>query len=218
MIRRLIRCGLGLAVVVAVASPAAAQTGKSSAVNQGLMLRGLGGVTFTGVTGAIFSGAFGAGIGRNVVVFGEIGRMTNVTPGSIQDLVDQVLHDELSDVTVDLKLKVPATFYLAGVRFVITTKGSVQPFIEGGGGLAHVTASATLKVDGEDLTQEFRDFLDQSNLSLSANQLLLMFGGGITCRLTAHTSIDAGYRLMFVATEDPSIKANTVYAAITWRR
>jgi hypothetical protein len=45
-----------------------------------------------------------------------------------------------------------------------------------------------------------------------------MFGGGITCRLSPHTSVDAGYRLMFVATEDPSIKANTVYAALTWRK
>jgi hypothetical protein len=212
------RCVLGLILVMAAASPAAAQAGKTP-TNSGLMIRGLGGATFTGQTGAIFSGAVGGGVGQHVVLFAEVGRMTNVIPGSIQDLIDGVLQTDVGDTMIDLKLKVPATFYIGGVRFVIKTKGRIQPFVEGGAGLAHLTVSVALKIDGEDLTQELKDFLDQeAGVPLSANQLLLMFGGGITCRLSAHTSVDAGYRLMFVATEDPSIKANTVYGALTWRK
>jgi len=212
-----IGCALGLALTMAAANPAAAQAGKSSSGN-GLMVRGLGGVTFTGATGAIFSGAVGMGVGRHVVIFGEVGRLTNVTPGSLQDLIDQALADNVGDVSVDLTLKLHSTFYLAGARFVLMTKGRIRPLVEVGAGLAHLTASVSLIVDGEDFTQELRDFAEQSDVSLSANQLILMFGGGVTCRLTPHTSVDVGYRLMLIATEDPSVKANTVYAALTWRR
>jgi opacity protein-like surface antigen len=213
------RCVLGLALMMAVASPAAAQAGKPAAANTGLMVRGLGGVTFTGTTGGIFSGAVGVGVGKSVVIFGEVGRMTNVVPGSIQDLIDQLVQGSPGDASIELKLRVPSTFYLGGVRFVIKTKGRIQPFVEGGAGLAHLTVSASLKVDGQDFTQELEDFLKQeAGVPLSANQLLIMAGGGVTCRLNPHTSVDAGYRLMFIATEDPSVKTNAVYAALTWRR
>jgi hypothetical protein len=218
MRQRLVRSILsGLALVVVVASAAAGQTSKGSSGN-GLMIRGLGGVTFTGATGGIFSGAVGAGVGHHVVIFGEFGRMTNVIPGEIKDALDQLLTDEAGGSAISLNVKFPATYGLGGVRFVIKTKGHVQPFIEAGGGAAHVTVSVALSIDGEDFSQELRDFLSENgDASLSTTQGLIMVGGGITCRVSAHTNVDVGYRLMHIIT-DVSTNSNAVYAALTWRR
>lgn len=203
---------------MAVASPAAAQPGKSAPGNSGLMVRGLGGVTFSGATGGIFSGAVGMGVGRHVVIFGEFGRITNVIPGEIKDALDQLLADEAGGSTISLNVKFPATYGLGGVRFVIKTKGHVQPFIEAGGGVAHVTVSVALTIDGEDFSQELRDFLSENgSTSLSTTQALIMAGGGITFRVSAHTNVDVGYRLMHIMS-DLSTNSNAVYAALTWRR
>jgi opacity protein-like surface antigen len=207
-----------MALVLAAAGPAAAQAGKPPADNPGLMVRGLGGVTFTGATGGIFSGAVGAGVGHHVVIFGEFGRITNVIPGEIKDALDQLLTDEAGGSAISLNVKFPATYGLGGARFVIKTKGHVQPFIEAGGGVAHVTVSVALSIDGEDFSQELRDFLSENgDASLSTTQGLIMVGGGITFRMSAHTNVDVGYRLMHIIT-DVSTNSNAVYAALTWRR
>ena len=50
---------------------------------------GLGGITFGTEPSSVFAGQGGVRIARQLVVFGEVGRMQNVLPDDVQDQIDE---------------------------------------------------------------------------------------------------------------------------------
>src|SRR5687768_10600124 len=82
----------------------------ASALAQGTpwFVGGLGGITF----GTVSSGAVGAQVGvqirPNLFVIGEVGRMGNVLPQNLKDILDE-LGDDL-DTPVTFDISAPATY------------------------------------------------------------------------------------------------------------
>src|SRR5262245_20941344 len=98
-----------LAIVSAVAAPVGAQTEKG-------FVRGLAGVTFGAETSTIFGGGFGWTVAPNLQITAEVGRMQNVIPGEIQDLLDEFNDFLVSEagIPVDLDVAVPVFYFLGG--------------------------------------------------------------------------------------------------------
>ena len=188
---------------------AAAQT---SAPDARIFAGGLVGVTFGTETGAMFGGRIGFRVSRNLHLFAEVGRITNVTPKEISEQLDQV-HDIIGDDALTLDVKLPATYFAGGVRWS-QTRGRVGPFVEAGVGVGHITPDITLTIDGIDFSDELRDEIGDD---ASATKFLFMAGGGVNITISPVVSVDAGYRFTRIQTEDPSINCSAVYGMVVFR-
>ena len=85
----------------------------------GAFAGGLAGITFASETSSVFAGQAGGRVARQLFVFGEFGRMQNVLPEEAQDDLDdatEFLESQLG-TTVDLDVRVPAIYGLAGIRW-----------------------------------------------------------------------------------------------------
>ena len=201
--------------ILAVAGAALAVT---PAAAQGTgFVGGLGGVTFNTVSSGIFAGQAGVHLGRGLFLIGEVGRAQNVLPTEIADQLrdaEEFIEDQVG-LPVRLRVRVPATYGFGGVRWVLPDDTRrVRPFLEGAGGLAHLTAKLRLTVGGvpvpDDFVQQFDDF------DLEMDEFLLALGGGVNLELARVLSMDVGYRYMrvFVEDEAPSVHTSVVYAAV----
>ena len=205
--RRRVACAV-LAALMGAAVPAAAQTGA--------YVGALGGVTFNTVSSGIVAGNGGVHLGRGLFVIGEVGRIGNVLPRDVADDIEdaEAFIEELTGLPVNLRLTVPATYGFGGVRWLAPGSGRVRPFLEGGLGVAHLTADIDASVGGFPLPEEILDQVD--DVDLERNELLLTLGGGVTMGLTRAIALDAGYRYLHVSVEDdaPSIHTSVLYAGI----
>ena len=189
---------------------AAAQT---SAPDARIYAGGLAGVTFGSETGAIFGGRVGFRVARNLHVFAEVGRITDVTPKELSDQIDEALEVVPDDIALTFEVKVPSTYFIGGARWS-QTRGRFGPFVEGGIGVGHLTLDATLIVDGVDLSNDLRELIGDND---SMTKVLFAFGGGVNITVTPIISVDTGYRFTYIATEDPSVKCSAVYGMVNFR-
>ena len=200
-----------LALFVVCLAASAATPSVAHAQNRAFV-GGLGGVTFGTETSSVFAGQAGVRIARQLVVFGEVGRMQNVLPGEIQDQIDEILRSFEADTGVDalLEAKVPAFYGMGGIRW--STDAPVAPFVEGAVGFAHLTLDLHAEIQGVDVTDQAEEIFEDEDLD--ATKLLLAVGGGINARLAGQVRLDVGYRYKRIFTDDPAVNASEVFAAI----
>jgi len=202
--------GVGLLVTALAAAPAAAQDVRT----QGF-IGGLGGATFGTASGSGMLGVQGGyRIGPELFVIGEFGRMMDVLPGELGDMVDffeEELEDELG-APVTLEVTAPATYGFGGVRWT-RGMGRAKPFVEGGIGVARVKLEVgEASFAGIDLTDLVNDQLEGEEPETT--EFLFTFGGGVNLALTDAVSADAGYRFTRIATDDPNVNVSAIYGAV----
>lgn len=210
-------CGLRAAAVLAVlagvcAAPSAASA-QSAAPEARSFVGVLAGVTFGTESGAMIAGRYGHRVGRNLHVFGEVGRITDVTPSEIADQFDELVDLIGEDVPVSFSATVPATTFVGGIRWS-QARGKLSPFVEAGAGGAHLRADIDVRIAGIDVSDEIREELGEE---LTTTKFLLLFGGGVNVAVSSSLSVDAGYRFTRIFTDAPAVNCSAVYAAVVWR-
>ncbi len=173
---------------------------------------GVAGITFASETSSVFAGQAGARVARQLVVFGEFGRMQNVFPGEAQDDLDDAIEflEDVLGTAVSLEVKVPAFYGIGGIRW--SPEDRIAPFLEAGVGFARLNIDVTSEVAGFDISDEVEDQLDAEDLEVT--EFLLAIGGGLNARLNDRVRLDVGYRYNRVFTDDPTVTASMVYAAV----
>jgi hypothetical protein len=188
---------------------AAAQT---AAPDAQIYAGGLVGVTFGTETGAMLGGRVGFRVARNLHLFAEVGRITDVTPKEISDQIDELLNIIPAEIPVTLDVRFPATYFAGGVRWS-QTRGRVGPYVEAGVGVGHITPAVELTIEGVDFSDELRDEIGDA----SATEFLLVICGGVNFTFSPVVSLDAGYRFSRMFTDDPSVNCSSVYGMINFR-
>jgi hypothetical protein len=202
---------LTLAAVCAIVfagTPAVAE-----AQNRGI-IGGLGGITFGTEPSSVFAAQGGVRIARQLVVFGEVGRMQNVLPDDIQDQIDEFVRTFEAETGVDalLEAKVPAFYGMGGIRW--SADAPIAPFVEGGMGFANLSIDLHAEIDGVDVSDQADDLLEDEDDDLDATKFLLAFGGGLNARLAEQVRLDIGYRYTRIFTEDPAVNTSSIFAAL----
>lgn len=206
---RLFMTGAAAVVALAVAAPASAQSSTYAA--------GLGGVTF-GTEGSAGVGArLGVPLGGSgtFVIF-EIGRLFNVMPQEIADVVELVedLVELETGENVSLDVSIPATYGFAGLRWSPPTDGRrLAPFVEGGFGFGRMSVSIGEAVVGGVNVRPIirREIGDETNA-----EALLALAVGVRVPFSPQTSLDLGYRYTRIFTDDPVVNTSMIYGAINY--
>lgn len=201
---------------VALVSPASAQTPPPP---HPFVIHAQTGVTFPSPGGALFGA--GAGVTLDAVpgltVFGEIGKLSNVMTGDLQDIVDALVGvDESDEFDFEFDISLPTTFFVAGARYHVRTNGPLGVFVEGGLGIGRVGLDVTLVVEGEDFTEELEDELRAQGLLEPATEALFIIGGGVHWPVTERVDVTGGLRLNRVSAAD-GITKTALYVGLLWR-
>jgi hypothetical protein len=202
-----------LALIGTLASPAAAQTGSRISVHA------LGGVTFVTETSAAVGGGVTIAVHPHVQLLGEMGRLTNIMPKSVQRDLDAVVPQlaPLFGSSLSIDGQLGGVYGVAGARFVGTAVHRTAAFAElalGGVRLAtriHAT-SATGDVSAPVTT----------TLGVPGPEIhpMMLLGAGAAIDVHTRVVVDVGYRYMRVWPDDPrvgAINSNAVYSAIHLR-
>jgi opacity protein-like surface antigen len=197
---------IACAFVLAAAGAAQAQTSDRGSV----YVRG--GVTFGTETSSVVAGGAAFTVTPGIQVFGEVGRMQNVMPKSLKEDLDTItsMVTAYYGVPITLDVNVPAIYGLGGVRLVVPVSGRVHPYVEGGLGVASLSADIKAEVMGINISQEVEDEADLSN----ETKLMIAVGGGISADLTRSLQLDAGYRFTHINTDDPAVNTSALYGGL----
>lgn len=176
-------------------------------------IEGVGGVTFEHAAGGVFGGGVGYAPSKYVEVLVEAGRMTNVLPKATVANLDAVASSFVANGTTPFvyAAKRPGIYGLGALR--ITTgmsRSGLQPFIEGGAGLAHVTSKVSARSAGVDETSAFLAAIAPLP---SQTRAMLTVGAGLSVRAGKRAVVDLGYRYGLIFTDAPRIPTNRFYAA-----
>ena len=89
-------------------------------------------------------GEAGVRIAPHLLVFGDVGRIRNLQPSSLQPQVDltTTLLAASNGLNVAGTAHAPATYTLGGVRYEAPMRGRVSPYVFGGAGVAHIAPTA----------------------------------------------------------------------------
>lgn len=147
----------------------------SAARAQNAQLEGFGGMTFGDVANdALFGGGIAIPLSDNIQVIAEGGRMTDVMPS----LVSQILDFTPVDVNVS------AWYGEAGIRVIGSSANAVRPYAEATAGFARLRTG----FDGPE-----DDFVNSVLGVFDRNEPLLGVGGGVMVQ-GGPVFIDLGYR------------------------
>jgi hypothetical protein len=167
------------------------------------------GTTFGTEAAPFFAGEVAGNVARDLQIYGTVGRMNNVLPGSVQDELDDVssLLTALTRVRWDFEATAPAFVGTGGVRYLIPIRAAARPYAMGGIGFGNIR----LKVKEVDLGDVTDDLIDEGYLDDDTiTKLAFEFGGGAIVPF-GRVYVDVGYRFMkFVDAEDVNI--SRVYA------
>jgi opacity protein-like surface antigen len=157
--------------------------------------------------GNVTSQSFGAEVGvtvrPHVQVFGEIGKVRDTAPaalGTSAQLIAGFLSQTQSNVVFSVKQ--PATFGLAGVRYVIP-QGRVEPYVLGGAGIASVRRDVSFTAGGTDVTGNLAPLgvVLGSDLSGSETKAMMTAGGGVVWPAWRQLIVDFQFRYGRILTE-----------------
>jgi hypothetical protein len=197
---------LSLGLVTFVASPALAQ-------ERGFAT-GIGAVTFGTVTGANIAGRAGVSLSNHVMVFGEVGHMTNVLPKSEESTINDnaaTVGDSMGGAAL-VGGGMPAAYGSGGVRVNGTMHNHVTPFAEASLGFAHLTNTLNASVNGSDVTSLV--VTTPLTTSLPETDPLLGLGAGVSIRTGAHAALEVGYRYSRIFASTQGINTGNVYGAV----
>jgi opacity protein-like surface antigen len=168
-------------------------------------VQGVGGLTFQSEVSGLFGGEFGVNITRDVQIYGQVGRMINILPKSIQDDLDDAAQS-LTVLTGDrwqFDGKIPATYFGGGVKLLIPTGARVRPFVIAGVGAATLKASIK-EIDLGEILDDLIDegFIDEEDVR--GTEFAFEFGGGLSIPVGVRMQIEGGYRLMRISSVNVS--------------
>jgi hypothetical protein len=146
-------------------------------------IQGFGGVTFgtSSVLGgasmaSTFGGTLAAGLGPNLQIIGEVGRLSDIKPP---------LFDLLDLTPVDLR--VSAWYGEGGIRFIASPRSAVRPYGEATAGFARLSTGLS-GFNGR------TDAIIDAGLSfLNRTEPMLGAGGGVMLQ-AGPLAVDVGYR------------------------
>lgn len=187
------------------ATPALAQTRTQTDVYAAT------GVTFGTETGFPLLTGSASQITDTIGVFGEFGRLSNVLPSNVRDVIDAVLSiiELESGVSSALSVKVPATYGLGGIRINGDRRSKIMPFGEVGIGIARLEVDLSLEVAGVDFTSVI-GLLDLQ----SESALITTAGGGVNVLLNPMVSLDLGFRVNRLFADAGGVNVGQAYGAV----
>lgn len=197
--------GAGCVASIALAVPALAQTAPR------VFVQGTAGPSFGTESSSVFAGGAGMSVGRRFQLTGEVGRMRNVLPRSLQTEADSFA-DELSARTgsaVSVNASAAATYATGGLRWVAPSRGPVHPYLGVTAGLARVTPRLRTTVDGVSL--------GVGGGSESMTEPLVGVGGGVTIDAGSRFALELGYHYNRIFTQDPVINTSRLMGGFVVR-
>jgi hypothetical protein len=178
---------LSLAIV---ATPAAAQDRS--------YVQAVGGLSFQASAAGLFGGEGGFHITRDLILFGQAGRMLDVLPRSVQNDLDDaasVLEGFLGR-PVRFDAKVAASYVGGGIKYVLPVGARIRPYISG--------SIDAVRYRGSLRERELGDVLDQAvglgvvdQDDVKGTEIGYEVGGGVLMS-RGRARVDVGYRLMNV--------------------
>lgn len=166
---------------------------------------------FGNVTSQSFGGEFGVRIYDQVQLFVEAGRTRDVAAPEIGAEAQQVAGAlAQTNANVEYQVRQPATFGVAGIRYVIPMEGRAMPYVLGAFGVAEVKQDVTFSIGGSDVTSSLAQYgvVLGSRLSGSSTKPMLVFGGGVQVPLWQRLVVDLQYRYGRIFTEDVGTNVN----------
>lgn len=167
---------------------------------------GVGGGTYAGKGGALFGGEVGWKLAENVEVFGEVGRMTDITSSSSKDAADTVAAylNSLGLGTATGSVKTPVNYGAVGVRYFVMTTDRYQPYLVASVGGANVERKPAFTVSGADVTGSLSSTTYGvqlgKDLDGKSNRAMVTAGGGVRVPV-GRMFVDANVRYGRVFTE-----------------
>lgn len=158
----------------------------ASAQSRGAQVAGFGGFTFGDTASApTFGGSLSGDLADHVQVFGEVGRLADITPSLLNTVLDLT--------PVDLRVR--AWYGEAGVRFIAPSHRAVRPYVEASAGMARLSTG----LDG--LNGTAGAIVDTSLRLLNRTEPLLGVGGGVLLQ-GGPLLLDLGYRYKKIVAGD----------------
>lgn len=201
------------ALLIAVASPAAAQTPSRISVH------GLGGTTFITETSSTFGGGVTIAVHKHVQLLGEAGRLTNLMPKDSQRDLDAAVPQFGTQVGSGLSIdgQLGGVYGVAGFRFVGSTAHRTATFAEVAVGGVRVATSIRATSSSGDVSATVASLLGLPGPDVHPVMLL---GAGAAIDVHTRVVVDIGYRYLRVWVNDPRldrINSNALYSAIHLR-
>ena len=188
--------------VLVLGGVAEAQT-PAPAADEGYV-EGVAQSAFGNVTSQSYGLEAGVPVGP-VTVFGEFGRISDVTTPGLADAA-AIIAGALSQVVSGVTYSVaePVVFFAAGAKYVIHTSGKLQPYVLGGFGLASVKKDVVYNVDNADVTSDLENYgiVLGSDLSGSVTDPMFVVGGGATVPFGGQLFIDLQYRFNHIFADE----------------
>lgn len=173
-----------LAAAMAAAGPARAQSSANPPASGGGTgyIEVVGQSAFGNVTSQSFGVEGGVTIAPKVVLFAEIGRVRDTAPSEVgkkAQLIAGYLSAQQSAVAYSVRQ--PVNFGVVGLAYLIPYRGSFQPYVMGGFGLAQYTRDVSFSVGGTDITDTIGDYgvVLGSDLADSTTRPMMTAGGGV---------------------------------------
>jgi len=178
-----------------------------------------GAAGFTSLTDSTTSNASGEvafKVAPKLMVFGNLGRLNDLTSSSIQNSINNAVTalSTNNDLTVTGEAKIPAWYTLGGAKFQMLNHTPITPFVMGGIGWARLnpsvhflydsgtTLSGNDAVAGDDLTPDI-----ESNGLFTAptpsNAFMFRTGGGVQVPLGKHLLSSVGYTYSRISADTP---------------
>jgi hypothetical protein len=183
-----------------------------------IFVGGVGGVTFGNVTSSTYGGEVGFKLGDSLEIFGEVGRMTDVTGSATADAAAAVGNylNTLGKGAVTWTVESPANYGAAGVRYLFGSS-RIQPYVAATVGVANVERNTTYMLNGTDATASLPSIGVQlgQDLAGKTNNLLVTAGGGVRIPFGA-VLVDVGARYGRIFT-DPGTDTFRIYAGVGFR-
>jgi opacity protein-like surface antigen len=162
----------------------------------------------------------GARIAPGLLVFGDFGRINDLTPSTTQAQVSDTVTTLSSSDAVDVvgTARMPARYALGGLRWQARTSHRVMPFVTGGLGVAHLTPTAAftftdgtlptadptaaVPAAGDDVTTQIAT-LGIFTPPAPSNALMIAVGGGAEFSIAPHWAVDTEYRVSRISATTP---------------
>jgi opacity protein-like surface antigen len=205
--------------MIALAGVAAAQSGSGGTPAEPgtVYVEGVAQSAFGNVTSQSYGAELGVTVLQGLQVFVEGGQIRNVAPAElgVNALKIVAALSQTQNLPVGYSAREPATFFAAGVRYLIpitgnpqTFVGRAQPYVMGGFGAARMRRNVVFTIGGTDVTGNLQQYgvVLGTDLSGALTKPMLTLGGGVVFPVWRQLVLDFQYRYGRIF-DDPAIVA-----------
>jgi opacity protein-like surface antigen len=189
-----------------------------SARKRRLMVQAVSGATLGNELSSVAGGAAAASLTPTWSVTLEMGRLGDVASNDMRDRMTAAAERAeqiLGLVTglrydVDAEAEMTAFYGNAGVQYTVARATRSRPYAGAHFGLARVTPSARLLIEGDDVTG---NFLSARDIPEQRTRLLAGFGTGVNIQLVNALTLDVGFRYSRLYVEE-GVNVSRIFAAL----